>query len=233
MGTTVVTMTTTERTNSPAAPPHAHSEPGSTRSTFALDRLPALRSLIEAKGCGLLGHGERVGKLSGAIARKIGLPRTELELLETAAEVHDIGKIGVPTRILNKPGRLTDAEYAVIQQHPEVGSDLLRMLGACDSLIATTLCHHERWDGEGYPFRRRGTEIPIAARILCIADAMDAMASDRPYRASQPRDRILAELEQCAGTQFDPNLVEIVLRLARSVPSRTWIETIAAQSVAA
>ncbi len=193
-----------------------------------LGQLPALRSLIEAKGCGLLGHGSRVAGIACAVGARAGLPKTELELLATAAEVHDIGKLGVPDRILLKAGRLTDAEYSVIQQHPEIGRDLLRMAGVRGNLLDVVLCHHERWDGEGYPFRRRTTESPLAARILSLADTVDAMASDRPYRASQPMERILGELERCSGTQFDPNIVDLFLGLARGVRADSWIDRIAA-----
>lgn len=202
---------------------------GTNTPPAALSRLPVLRSLIEAKGCGLLGHSARVSGIACAVGAKIGLPRTELELLATAAEVHDIGKLGVPDRILLKSGRLTDAEYAVIQQHPEVGRDLLRMAGSRGNLLDVVLCHHERWDGEGYPFRRRTTESPLAARILSLADTVDAMASDRPYRASQPMERIFGELERCSGTQFDPNLVDVFLTLARGSRSHDWVDRIAAQ----
>ena len=179
----------------------------------AIGCMPMLRELIESKGCGVADHGDRVSIIAKTVGERIGLSSRELDTLAQAALVHDIGKLGVPDRILNKAGRLTDAEFGVIQQHPEIGRDLLRHAGIEGDLLEIVLAHHERWDGEGYPFKKRGTEVTVAARILTISDSYDAMTHHRPYRAAQPLSRVLSELERCSGTQFDPDLVEVFLAM--------------------
>ncbi|MBW8742595.1 MAG: HD domain-containing protein, partial [Acidobacteria bacterium] len=124
-----------------------------------------------------------------------------------AGSLHDLGKLAIPEEILRKPGQLADSERLVLERHPQIGFRMLDSLGV-DPVADIVLHHHERWDGAGYPDGLRGDAIPLGARIIFVADAYDAMTSDRVYRARLSRDEALAELERCSGTQFDPAIVE-------------------------
>ena len=126
-----------------------------------------------------------------------------------ASLLHDVGKIGVPHTILRKPGRLTDAEFAIVKQHVVLGEVLIREIPSLEEVRSAVVSHHERWDGGGYPHGLRGESIPLLGRIIAVADAYSAMTSDRPYRKSLSPEEAVAELRQCAGTQFDPQLVEL------------------------
>jgi len=128
-------------------------------------------------------------------------------VLRLGALLHDVGKLVVPSGVLLKCGPLTEEELRLMRRHPAAGARMLRTLGAPETILPLVLHHHERWDGDGYPTGRRGDDIPLEARVLCIADSFDAMTSTRPYRASWTPDKALEELERCAGTQFDPELV--------------------------
>ena len=158
------------------------------------------------------GHSERVSLYSRMIAEAMKLSPQEIETVVLSAKVHDIGKIGIPTDMLNKPGRLTPDEIAVFRAHPEKGRRILQPVPFLRDLIEGTYCHHEAWDGSGYPRGLAGEDIPRLGRIVAIADAFDAMTSDRAYRKALPHEAAVAELKRCAGTQFDPNIVEIFLR---------------------
>ena len=151
-------------------------------------------------------HSERVSELAARVAARIGLPEEQVELTRLAASLHDLGKLAIPEEILRKPGPLTDAERLVLERHPQIGHRMLESLGV-DPVAEWVLHHHERWDGDGYPDGRFGEEIPIGARIIFVADAYDAMTSDRVYRLRLSEEEALAELERCAGTQFDPAIV--------------------------
>src|SRR5437660_4826170 len=141
------------------------------------------------------------------MARRIGLDKERLSVLRLAALLHDIGKLAVPPAVLLKSGPLTDVELDQVRRHPAAGVRMLRSLGAPREILSSVLHHHERWDGGGYPRGRAGEAIPLEARILTIADSFDAMTSTRPYRAPKTPDEALDELETCAGSQFDPELV--------------------------
>jgi putative nucleotidyltransferase with HDIG domain len=169
--------------------------------------LAALSAAIEARDPYARGHSSRVTVFAQAMARGLRLEKERLSVLRLAALLHDVGKLVVPSSVLLKRGPLTEEELGQMRRHPAAGARMLRSLGAPETILPLVLHHHERWDGEGYPTGRRGDDIPLEARVLCIADSFDAMTSMRPYRASWTPDEALEELERCAGTQFDPELV--------------------------
>ena len=168
--------------------------------------LSALVSAIDAKDPYTRGHSQRVALLSRQIAEAAGLPAADLKNIHIAGLVHDVGKIGMPESILRKQDRLTDEEYAVVKQHPEIGWRILRDIPQFAPVLDGVRYHHERFDGRGYPHGLRGADIPLFARIIAIADTFDAMSSTRTYRAAKPRETVLAEMAACAGTQHDPRL---------------------------
>jgi diguanylate cyclase (GGDEF)-like protein/putative nucleotidyltransferase with HDIG domain len=150
-------------------------------------------------------HSQRVAQIAGRIAERLGLAEEHVELTRIAASLHDLGKLAVPEEILRKPGELSEPERLVLQRHPQIGFRMLESLGV-DPIAELVLHHHERWDGTGYPDRLAGERIPLGARIIFVADAFDAMTSDRVYRRRLDTAEALAELERCAGTQFDPQI---------------------------
>ena len=168
--------------------------------------LASFSAALEARDPYLQGHSTRVTAFAEALARLLGWRRSELETLRLGGSLHDVGKIAVDAAILRKPGPLTLAELAHIRMHPVAGARLID--GVVDLLPALpyVLHHHERWDGTGYPEGRAAEQIPLEARLLGVADAFDAMTSHRPYRPALTVERALAEVERCAGTQFDPEL---------------------------
>jgi putative two-component system response regulator len=159
-------------------------------------------------------HTKRVGVLSSQIASALGWSDRRAMLLGQAAQLHDIGKIGVSDRILLKPGPLTAEEFAAMKKHTEIGASILIDSSSPVLAIAEQVVryHHERWDGAGY-FGLAGEEIPLAARIVCVADCFDAISSDRPYRASRPREVAIEEIRNHSGTQFDPTVVGAFLKV--------------------
>ena len=154
------------------------------------------------------GHSCRVSDYTAALGRIMGLPRAEVAFLRQAGLVHDIGKIGIPDRILRKKGKLTDEELHLIRLHPILGSSILSRFPNMERMIPIVLHHHERWDGTGYPSGKAGLDIPQEARAIFVADAFDAMTTDRPYGEILTTEQALAELRHCAGRQFDPQLVD-------------------------
>jgi putative nucleotidyltransferase with HDIG domain len=172
-----------------------------------LSTIASLARTIEAKDPYTGGHTERVGEYALMLARELGFAEEELEAVEVGAIVHDIGKIGIPDRILLKPGRLDSEEFAEMRRHPEISSYILEGLDLPRIVLDMARNHHERFDGNGYPDGLAGENIPLAARILTVADAFDAMTSDRPYRAALATEDALAEIRLGAGTQFCPTVV--------------------------
>jgi len=155
-------------------------------------------------------HSDRVASLSAQIAGHLGLSADEIELTRLAGSLHDLGKLAIPEEILRKPASLTDAERLVLERHPQIGYRMLESLGV-DPIADWVLHHHERWDGRGYPDGLAGERIPLGARIIFVADAFDAMTSDRLSRPALTVNDAVAEMERCAGTQFDPAVVNAFL----------------------
>lgn len=158
-------------------------------------------------------HTQRVGRLSGLIARTLGLDETEVELIRRAAPLHDIGKIATPDHILRKPGRLTPDELEQMKDHAIVGARMLRnsRLPLLQAAHEIALYHHERWDGTGYPQGIKGDAIPIMARIVAVADAFDALTHERPYKLAWSVEEAINELDRCSGTYYDPDVVEALI----------------------
>ena len=170
--------------------------------------LQALTGTLEAKDPYTRGHSERVALLARMLAEAVEMDPADIERIDLCGRLHDIGKIGVPDRVLCKPDRLTDEEFEMIKQHPRIGFEILDSIPGLAGILPGVLHHHERWDGRGYPDGLEGEAIPMIARVLALADTFDAMSSNRAYRPSRPRNVVLAEFRKCAGTQFAPDLVE-------------------------
>jgi putative two-component system response regulator len=160
-------------------------------------------------------HGERVADTSALVARAMSLDSEWIQRLRRAAPLHDLGKIAIPDAILLKPGALTASERATVEHHTQLGAEMLA--GSSSPLLELAseiaLCHHERWDGTGYPAALRGEAIPLGARIVAVAEVFDELTHDRPYREAWPASRVLDEIERGAGTQFDPGVVAVFLSL--------------------
>ena len=175
--------------------------------------LRMLTGAIEARDPYTRGHSSRVTELAEAVALRLGWTEERIASLRLGGPLHDIGKLAVSHEVLHKEGQLDAEELAEIREHPRTGAKLLLRVAALREAIPYVLYHHERWDGTGYPSGKAGEEIPLEARVLAIADAFDAMTSDRPYRRALTHEEALAEVERCAGTQFDPELARIFLEL--------------------
>ena len=185
----------------------------------------ALAKSLDARDEYTAHHSENVAKYAVSIARRMKLPRAVCEAIEIGGLLHDIGKIGVPESILTKPSRLTDEEYRIIQRHPVVGYETLEHIGMFrrNGVLDMVLHHHERYDGTGYPHGLKGEEIPLGARILAAADAVDAMLSRRTYRNRLTADHAIGELLRHRGTQFDPAVVDAfvgILEREAEAPAR-------------
>ncbi|POZ63593.1 HD domain-containing phosphohydrolase [Chromobacterium alticapitis] len=181
-----------------------------------LKTLYTMAMLVEARDAYTGGHLWRVSRYSLLLAHDLRLPQAEAERIALGGFLHDLGKIGVPDAVLNKPDRLSDEEYEVIKTHPQVGADLLLDHPLAELVIDAVLSHHETPDGKGYPNRLAGKAIPLVARIVGIADAFDAMTSTRPYRKGMPLEKALSIIEECSGGQFDAELAERFVALGRA-----------------
>jgi HD-GYP domain-containing protein (c-di-GMP phosphodiesterase class II) len=177
--------------------------------------MAALCKAVETKDFYTRGHSERVSRGSAMLAREIGMRTSRVEAISYAGMLHDVGKLGVPTKVLQKSGRLTEDEFAAIQLHPLRGHDIVREIGFLDEALAGIMHHHERMDGRGYPMGLAGDEIPEFARVIAVADAFDSMTSTRSYRGARTIDEAVAELRKWSGTQFDPALVDAFVRALR------------------
>lgn len=183
------------------------------------DTIRALVNAIEAKDKYTRGHSERVTCYALEIGKRLNLTPKRMEILQHAAILHDIGKIGTDLNILNKSGFLTLEEFEVIKEHPLVGSQILEPISFLENVKSIIAEHHERYDGKGYPLGKKGEEISLESRIIAICDSFDAMTSDRPYRKALSIESALEEIRRCAGTQFDPHLVEIFCSVIKENPS--------------
>ncbi|TNJ67989.1 response regulator [Paenibacillus hemerocallicola] len=160
-------------------------------------------------------HTQRVGQLSGMIARELGLPASEAELIRLASPLHDIGKIGIPDRILLKPGRFTEEEFEEMKTHAGIGASILdgSLFPVLQVAKVIALTHHERWDGRGYPSGLKGSDIPLAGRIVAIADFYDALTHQRPYKQAWTKEETVEEIRKQRGAHFDPEIVDAFLKI--------------------
>ncbi|MDT0611691.1 HD-GYP domain-containing protein [Streptomyces lancefieldiae] len=190
----------------------------------------ALVQAVDIKDGYTRGHSERVGQASMMIARELGMDDERVETLRFAGILHDVGKLGVPTRLLRKDGPLTPEERRVIELHPEYGHEMVRGIRFLGEARAAVLHHHERLDGSGYPYGLAGDRIPESARVVAVADAFDAMTSTRSYSRARPVAAAVAELERCAGAHFDPRMVGA---LVRALGRHGWRPAVTADSTPA
>jgi len=175
--------------------------------------LEALGAALDSRDVGTESHSRRVHGYSLALAREHGMPDDQLADLAHGVLLHDIGKIGIPDAILLKPGSLTPDEWQIMRTHPEIGKRLIEKIPFLHNAIPVVWCHHEKWDGNGYPRGLKGQEIPLNARIFSVVDAFDAMTFDRPYSKAIAFEAATAEIKRCAGSHFDPQVVESFLRV--------------------
>lgn len=176
-----------------------------------MESIQTLRYTVEAKDTYTRGHSDRVSEFSVLIGKHLGLPETDLKTLQIGGLFHDIGKIGVPDSILLKEGKLTDDEYSEIKNHPTIGAHILSSATIFKDIIPIVKHHHEKYDGNGYPGKLKGEDIPYFARIAAVADTFDAMTSKRTYRDALPLEVVISEIERCKGTQFDPKIADVFL----------------------
>src|SRR6266850_4143456 len=176
----------------------------------------AFNQLLDLKDLNTGVHSTRLAEWGMRVGRELGLEEAELQNLEVAALLHDIGKVGIPDAILRKPESLDPQEYALMKKHAEYGWAVLRMLPGFERAALDILHHHESFDGKGYPAGLQGAEIPVVSRIVCVIDAFDAMVSSRPYRKGLPYQEAVRRLNEASGTQFDPGVVKSFLSFAEA-----------------
>ncbi|HUN83651.1 MAG TPA: HD domain-containing phosphohydrolase [Terracidiphilus sp.] len=182
--------------------------------------LEALGDALDLKDSETEGHSKRVTAYTIALARAMGISPVEIKVIARGAFLHDIGKMAIPDEILRKPGKLTEEEEDIMRDHCTRGYHILRKIPFLSEAAAIVYTHQEHYDGNGYPSKLKGNEIPIGARIFAIADALDAITSDRPYRQARSFDAAREEILRCSGTQFDPSVVEVFLK----IPNELWNE---------
>lgn len=203
---------------------HLQGAQDSLRVKLVEEQVTALRSsvicafnqLLDLKDLNTGVHSTRLAEWGMRVGQELGLEESELQNLEVAALLHDIGKVGIPDSILRKPGRLDPDEYALMKKHPEYGWAVLRMLPGFERAALDILHHHENFDGKGYPAGLRELEIPVVSRIVSVIDAFDAMVSSRPYRVGLPYEEAVRRLIESSGTQFDPAVVQCFIGFAQA-----------------
>jgi putative nucleotidyltransferase with HDIG domain len=188
-----------------------------------LETIRSLAAAIDAKDSYTHGHSRRVTDLSVGIALEMGLAKTEVDTIRHASLLHDVGKIGISEQILLKPGRLTDEEFETIKSHPHIGAGILNSIEFLKNVCEIIKHHHERYDGRGYPSALNADEIPLGSRIICVADSFDAITSHRPYRKPLTFQEAIDEVVRCAGSQFDPKVVDAFIRLRNSKNCPPWL----------
>lgn len=182
-----------------------------TKSQFT-DTVDALMRAMEARDKYTEGHAQRVAELVGIIAKELKYNDWTIEKLNIASLLHDVGKIGIDDSILNKPGKLSDEEYSIIKSHPVIGYNILKDVKNLREIVEIVKHHHERYDGKGYPDGTVGDELKLDAYIVQLADSVDAMTTDRPYRKALPPEKVISEIEKNSGTQFHPKVVDAYLK---------------------
>lgn len=175
------------------------------------EMVECITSALDARDPYTGNHSRRVSDMACFLCQKLGISHEETQEIHISGHLHDIGKIGVPDRVLLKPGKLNDEEWELMKKHPEIGADILSKSPHFSRIAAIILHHHERWDGKGYPFGAKGTEIPIGARIIAVCDSIDAMASARAYRKALPLDVVKSEIEKNIGIMYDPKIAQMAL----------------------
>ena len=170
-----------------------------------------ITSALDARDPYTGNHSRRVSDMACFLCMKLGLSDSETQEIHIAGHLHDIGKIGIPDRVLLKPGKLNDEEWELMKQRPQIGSDILLKSQQCARISAIILHHHERWDGNGYPYGAKGEEIPLGARIIAVCDSIDAMASARAYRKALPLEACRAEIERNSGLMYQPEIAKAAL----------------------
>lgn len=182
-----------------------------------LATLNTMAKILDARDPHTSQHSTRVTALSMAIVKALNISEDNTDILQAAASLHDIGKVGIPDRILLKPGSLTPDEMDVIKRHPDIGANILSSIVPMRHTVEIIRHHHERYDGKGYPKGIKGGDIPFLSRVIAVADSFDAMTSDRPYRKALPLEKAIREIARCKGTQFDPEIAEVFIhKVARS-----------------
>lgn len=179
------------------------------------ETVTALMNAVEARDQYTNGHSKRVAAISTEIAKKMGLSIWEIEKIHVAAMLHDVGKIGISDTILQKPGKLTEEEFAIIKSHPEIGINIIKDIKNIEYVFPIVRHHHERYDGNGYPDKKGGDELSLSVYIVQLADSVDAMASNRPYRAGLSSEMIIKEIENGMGTQFHPKVASTYLKILK------------------
>ena len=191
-----------------SAPEHVSREDLELQGT-----IDAMSALLQARDGYTGAHTATVSKLAWQIGITLGMSAAEARMVGIAGQLHDIGKIGIPDAILRKPGPLTEAEWELMRVHPTLGAQIINHIPALQACRGAIEAHHERWDGTGYPQRLAGAAIPLGARIIAVVDAYDAIVTDRPYHQAQPASWALHEIQRCAGSQFDPQVVHALGQL--------------------
>jgi putative nucleotidyltransferase with HDIG domain len=188
-----------------------------------LQTVEVLANALDSSDETTSGHAREVADIAAAVGRALGMGEEDLRTVELAGMFHDIGKAGVGTDIVNKPGPLSDKEMREMQRHPEIGASILAPVEFLRPVLPIIHAGHERWDGRGYPDGLSGEDIPLAARVLFVCDAYHAMTSDRSYRKALSEDEALRRLQEAAGTQFDPNVIRVFVEAHRDgqIPRRT------------
>lgn len=193
--------------------------PAALRTASAVPTVEALLRAVETADQSIRGHSERTSNLASRLAHACSLSSTEQETARVAGLLHDVGKMGIPTEILQKPGALTADERTLVNMHPEMGKQIVSGLGGLERTVPVVLWHHERWDGAGYPHGISGEEIPVLARIMSVVDSFDAMRRNRPYCGSMSIQSSLQEIHECAGGQFDPKIAKTFVELIDREPA--------------
>ena len=189
------------------------SDPVNQNEKVTIQTLQGFLRMLNLRDHETEAHTKRVSEMTLKLAEKVRVPNDEFEGIRIGSLLHDIGKIAIPDKILQKQGKLTDPEWEFMQKHPQYAYDLISPISYFWHAVDIPYCHHEHWDGRGYPRGLRGEEIPLAARIFTIVDVWDALSSDRPYRAAWNSDAVIVFLKENAGVLFDPTLIPLFLEI--------------------